>query len=96
MSSVIGRVRLLSPRSARRSSPGGAGACYKFLYCIKGRTLPSPPVRWTPANSRAARMTSRARAQPATLVTDGHFGLISAGGGAASVIVSGRTQCTED
>jgi hypothetical protein len=31
----IGRGRLLSPRSARRTTPGGAGACYNFLYCIK-------------------------------------------------------------
>jgi hypothetical protein len=35
MHGVIGRVRPLSPRSARRSTPGGAGACYNFLYCIK-------------------------------------------------------------
>jgi hypothetical protein len=37
MRGVIGRVRLLSPRAARGSTPGGTGACYDFLYCIKAR-----------------------------------------------------------
>ena len=57
MRGVIGRGRRLSPRSARRSTPGGAGACYNFLYCIKaGRTsrlrsgrdraIVSVAVRW--------------------------------------------------
>jgi len=34
--SVIGRVRLLSPRSARRSLPGRGGACYKTSLLHQG------------------------------------------------------------
>ena len=35
MHGVIGRVRLLSRRSAHGSTPAGSEACYNFLYCIK-------------------------------------------------------------
>lgn len=54
----IGRGRLLSPRSARRSTPGETGACYNFLYEIKHSSAAlatsrrSEPVRLWPHQRR--------------------------------------------